>query len=404
VSHPTAAPPGRHVLVPVTNPASVQPLLRCAALLAAADGGRVAMVTILSPDAPREERITAWEGLADAERAAADLDVEVHGQVRHADDVTAGVLEAVQDLDASLVLMGWRGSSSTTDVFGRLIDRVVGRSTVPLAIVRLSPTPFRRVLLPLSDDHLLPGGQSGLCLAARIADRLRAGADEPTTLLRTGTRDAQLPPEVSALGDRVHHDPRRLHQAVGAFARPTDLVVAPVAPTVSGLRAATTHLAWAAPDSTLVVAVDVGPTGDGDLADAVEDAGRPAPTPHPRDIREVRIVLTVRLPDDGTLVPQHLDGVLAGIAEVDQRMAWWPSGDPRLHVSATVTVLAPTGNAAIAQVMTALHEAPMLRGAEISYELDRTPAGRRAGVPVVADELYVGGSTLQASQPERPPR
>ncbi|MFP4634614.1 MAG: universal stress protein [Nitriliruptoraceae bacterium] len=370
---------GHRVLVPVANPASVAPLLRCAALLAAGDGGHVQLVTILPTHAEEEDHQRARAGLATIEGSAAELAVPCSGEVRTAHDITTGVLDAVAELDATLVLMGWRGGSSTTDVFGRLIDRVVGRSTVPLAIARLGTEPFRRVLLPISDDHLLPGGGGGLALATDLVERLRTGSQEPTTPLRTGRREHPLPPEVARLGDRVHHDPRKTHQAVGAFARAEDAVVAAVAPTVSGLRAATTHLAWAAPRSTLIVAVDVGPQRDGDLAGAVEAAGRPPPRPvRPHGTFEVRINVTVRLPDDTQLPTAAVSAVLARAGEVTDLMAWWPAGDPRPHLSATVTVYAATSNDAIASIMTQLHEAAELRGAEISYELDRTSGWRVA--------------------------
>jgi nucleotide-binding universal stress UspA family protein len=384
----TRVPVGRTVVVPIANPASARPLLACAARLALPDEGTVELVTVLRPDAPADEHAHAWNGLADAESAASELGVRARGRVITADAVGDGVLRAIDDLDASLVLMGWRGGSSTSDVFGALIDHVVGRSTVPLAVVRLGTVPFRRVLVPVSDDHLLPGGESGLQLATDLAARLQRGNDEPPTVLRTGQREAVLPPSVAALGDRIHHDPRRTHQAVAAFARPDDLVVAAVAPTVSGLRAATTHLAWAAPDATLLVAVDTGPTREPGLAD-VEDAGIPAPVRVPDDRRVVRIIVTARLPDDRAVTPDHLDRVLRTAGITDHLMAWWPAGDPRPHVRATVTLDAAGVNAAISAVMVAVHDAPELRGAEITYDVDRGAPDGSATPDLIVDRPVV---------------
>lgn len=387
-----SAPPaglGRTVVVPIANPASARPLLGHAAHLAAADAGRVELVTVVGPTAGSDERARAWTGLADAEATAADLGVTARVRVVVADDPARGVLRAIADVDASLVLMGWRRGSSSSDVFGRLIDSVVGRSRVPLAIVRLGSVPHRRVLLPVSADHLLPGGEGGLGLAAELARRLRSPTDEPTTLLRTGAREVELPRWLLQLGDRVHHDPRRTDQAVGAIARPDDLVVAAVAPTVSGLRAATTHLAWAAPDATLLVAVDVGPTRESGLERAVTDAGRSAPPPKGTGTtRDVRIVVTARLPDDRQVTPEHLDRVLREAGHSRDLMAWWPSGDPRPHVRATVTVRADGVNAAIGAVMVAVHDAPLLRGAEITYDVDRGDRSSRS-VAVRTDDLSV---------------
>ncbi len=367
---------GRTVLVPIVNPRSARPLLRCAARIAAADGGRVELVTTLPPRSTAADHDDAQQSLAAAEAAAVRIGVPTRARIVQASDPAIGVLEQIAELDASLVLMGWRGNSSTTDVFGRLIDTIVGRSTVPLAIVRPGGTPYRRVLLPVSADHLLPGGSSGLCLAARLADRLRSDTPEPTTLLRTGAREVELPTEVSALGDRVHHDPRRTDQAVAAFARDDDLIVAAVAPTVSGLRAATTHLAWAAPDATLLVAIDVGPTHERGLDRAVDAAGSAPPTMRRSDDRTprtVHIVVTARLAATAGATPEQFDRTLRTVGATGQLMAWWPAGDPRPHVRANITVDATSVNAAIGRVMVAVHESSALRGAEITYAVDRSP-------------------------------
>jgi hypothetical protein len=373
----TSGPLGRSVLVPVANPASLQPLLVHAARLAGPDGGVVQVATVVAPNASPEVLDEARIGLIGAEAAAERLGVEVQGRIIVASDVASGVLRAIDEFATSLVLMGWRGQSSTTDVFGSLIDSLVGRSSVPLAVVRLGAREPRRVLLPVSADHLLPGGDRGLRLATVIAARLAAAVEEPTTVLRTGPRDVDLPVEIRRLGDRVHHDPRRTDQAVAAFARPEDLIVAAVAPTVSGLRAATTHLAWAAPDATLLVAIDVGPTREEGLDDAVLAAGAPAPAATPDDLRAIDLVVTVRIPDGTEGRPDGVDRVLRTVGATDHVMAWWPADDPRAYVRATVTVRAPGPNAAIARVVTAIDEAPDLRGAEITYDLDRTTQRRR---------------------------
>lgn len=380
---------GRAIVVPVVNPASVRPLLRYAASIAAPDAGTIVPLTVLTAVADADVRAHAWRGLASAEATARDFGANVQGVVVEARTVVDGTLQAVADHDASLVLMGWRGRSSTSNVFGELIDSVVGRSSVPLAIVRLGAVPSRGVLLPVHADHLLPGGARGLALATELAARVGADAAEPTTVLRTGEGSQELPQEVAALGDRVHHDPRRTDRAVGAVARPSDVVVAAVAPTVSGLRAATTHLAWAAPDATLLVAVDVGPPPGEDLAVATQQAGSPAPARRAGEARQVRVVVTARLPDAQpgrtAPTPEDLDRVLRGAGATEHLMAWWPAGDTRPHVRTTVTVTATSVNAALSAVMVAVHEASAFGGAEITYDVDRGAPPRRSRRATVAD-------------------
>jgi len=360
---------GRCVLVPIANPASVRPLLELAADLVDPDG-EVCLLTVLRPTADAQEQADAWHGMAVAERVADQLGIRARGEVRTDPKLGDAVLEAIRERGASLVLMGWQGASSTSDVFGRLIDHIVGHSAIPLAVVRAGAQDYDRVLLPISADHLLPGGAGGLSLAAALAGRLQRSTRRPTTVLRTGELGSELPEDIAALGDRVHHDPRRTHQAVAAFAGPTDLIVAPVAPTVSGLRAATTHLAWAAPDATLLVAIDVGPVDEGSLVPAVAGAGRPTPSAGSQTRTAVRLVVTVRLPEAHAVTPQEVERILARCGRTDHLMAWWPSGDNRPHVRATVELLATDPNHAIARAKEVLHAADELVGAEISYDLE----------------------------------
>ncbi|TVP72119.1 MAG: hypothetical protein EA340_03805 [Nitriliruptor sp.] len=384
---------GRCVLVPVANPASVRPLMQLAADLVDADG-EIRLLTVLRPDAPAEAHADAWQGMAVAETVAGQLGVTARGEVRTEPGLGEAVLDTLRDREASLVLLGWRGASSTTDVFGRLIDHIVGRSSVPLAIVRAGAQDYDRVLLPISADHLLPGGSSGLQLAADLAGRLRRGTTRPLTVLRTGQLGQELPEAILALGDRVHHDPRRTHQAVAAFAGATDLIVAPVAPTVSGLRAATTHLAWASPDATLLVAIDVGPNAESSLAPALADAGRPAPDPHRPSRTDIRLVVTVRLPEGGTVAPDQVERVLARSGTTEHLMAWWPTDERRAHVRATVQLVAPDPDHAIMRVRKTVQDAAELAGAEISYDVEETPDEgtselERRGIAVYEGDLTV---------------
>jgi hypothetical protein len=373
---------GTHVIVPIVNPDSAVPLLRLAARVAHADAGRITAVTVLPLRTTQRMREEAAATIATV-RATPVHGVPVDGVVIESARPSDGVLEAVDTLGGSLVVMGWAGRSTTSDVFGQLIDSVVGRSRVPLLVVRAGGVPATRALLPVSADHLQPGGERGLDLAATVTARLRADLD--VALLRTGPRDVPLPARLAALGDRVHHDPRRTDQAVAAIARPSDLVVAAVAPTASGLRNATTHLAWAAPDATLVVALDVGPTAtdeeaetDGDLPAAVAHAGDAAPTTIELPER-IAIDVTVRVEDDGRAASGALLRVLQDLGEVRDHLIWWPEGEPT-HLRATLELAAAGANRAVGEVMQAVHDDAAFHGAEITYEVTRLPASAPAAV------------------------
>jgi len=357
---------GSAVLVPVTHPESAVTLLRLAAQLTDEEG-LIVPVTVLPPHARGAQQAAARELLANAEDTARSLGVQARGMVAVDESVANGVLDAARECAATLVVMGWKGRSSHQNVFGSLIDSIAGRSSVPLAVARLGEKSFRRLLLPVSDDHLASVAAGGVRLATGLTRRLHDRTGAPVMVVRSGRGDEPLPADVAALSDRVHRDPRRLDLAVGAAARADDLVVVPVAATVSGLRTATTHVAWAAPDASLLIAVDVGPIpATEDLAPAVSSAGDPSPadksvgpsTGH-------RVLVTVCMPTRADRA-DLLESVLWPLGEVELQGSEYDDRG-RLCVKAEVAVTATDTNAALGDVMEALHHAPGFDGAEISY-------------------------------------
>lgn len=359
---------GTAIVVPIVNPGSSGPLMRLAAVLAAGDDGIVVPVTVVGESAGPQAGADAHDLVRRAEVQVAEAGGTARGIVTVAATTAAGVLEAIEDREATLVVMGWRGVSSTRNVFGELIDQIVGRSSVPLAVIRVGEAKVDRVLFPISTDHLLPAGARGVDLAGELVNRFQKARGLPVVVLRAGPSDEPLPEQVGRLGDRVHHDSRRVDVAVGAVARPEDLIVTPVAPTTSGLRAATTHLAWAAPFASLVVAIDVGPRPTGDLAKAVRRANEvperttPAATSASHAVR-----VSVWLAPGAAVELDQLVALVADLGATRDEASG--TDDGRAWLSATVEFTHADRNAALAAVMARLHETDVLRGADIHYDV-----------------------------------
>ena len=366
---------GSVVMVPLTNPASAEGLMAHAVAVARADGGVVLPLTVVPSGAPGAVRDDASALVVAAEEVVRDWGVASRGLVVECDDVADGVLDAAAEHGATLVVMGWRGRSTNRNVFGELIDTVVGRSRTPMAVVRLGQRPTEHLLVPLSDDHLQPAGEGGVRLAAELARRLAGQRPHRIRVLRTGAADADLPEVVAALSDRVHHDPRRYAMAIGAAADEDDLVVVPVAPTASGLRTATTHVAWRAPEATLVVAIDVGPQPE-DATASTASAGQPAPAEYAEGgagTSEHVVVVTARLDAVEAAPREELGRALSSIGIVG-RIEAWKDDEGQRCVRARVHLPAESSNDALALAMTALHEAERLRGAELRYDIAEDPA------------------------------
>lgn len=359
---------GETIIVPVVSPASVTWLADLAARLALRDDGTVVPLSVAAPGADQRQLAVADAVVRQADEAARAAGARARGTVVHHRSVAAAVVETVEREGATLTLMGWQGMASHGRVFGELVDSIIGRTQVPLALVRHQEHPFDRVVLPISQDHLLPGGAPSLELAGDLAQRLGGEDSSGVMLLRTGETREPLPPRVLGLSDRVHHDPRRVDRAVAAAVREADLIVAPVAPTSGGLRAATTELAWAAPQAWLMVAVAGDPAGD-DLAEAVRLAGTPPPVGEDDVAGRHEVVVTVGCREDGPTGVELVDVLAAAGAVTD--VSSWSDRRGRSWRQAAVHVDAPSATAAVGAVMATVAETRALADAEIGYEVHR---------------------------------
>lgn len=355
------------MVLPVASPETAGALGRLAATIAKADDGMVVPVSIVGLDATDEQVEAATVAIQTAEAGAAAVGADARGRVIRHRSVVEAVLEAIEDDAATLALMGWQGHSPHHNIFGRMIDSIVGRSIVPLAIVRPGTSFADRVVLTMSHDHLLPAGGRGVTLAGDIAERLQAAAGAEVLLLRTGDRTHELPPEIRRLSGSVHHDRRPVDVAVADLAGERDLVLTPVAPTVEGLRSATVHMARALPASWLLVAIDVGPPPETKMAPAVAGAGMIVPAGPDLDEDVLHHVLvTVRPGGDEPVAWHDIEKALRLVGEVLLQERW--TEEDRECLSVQVAIIAPSAGTAVSAAMMALDQARERMGpSEISY-------------------------------------
>lgn len=358
---------GIHVLLPVVSPASV-PHLALVALGLAGPQGTITALSVVTSEADDVGTRAATDLLDDVEEVVADAGIDLRTMVVFAESEAAAVHEAVGSGGVDVVVMGWAGSGSAQSAFGAIVDQVVGRSRVPLLMVRPGAALPSSLLLVFDTDQLHPSGRRGLKLAAEVARTLQERNDWPLTLLQTGAETGpDLPRVVAELSDRLHHDPRRRHVALEATTHAELLVVAPVAPTVAGLRSATARINWAAGDATLAVAVDVGPVGDtADLRAAASVPLRAVPSSEPPSPRQFGIAVTVAAeePPDRHAVQR----ALRDVGPVTSVRTWRSAEQFGACLGLTVVATAGTESAAIGRVLEVLDALPALAGARVRYE------------------------------------
>lgn len=368
------------VLLPIVSPASVDCLVGVAVDVAG-PGGRLRALTAVPPGASSADVRAARAMLATVEDAVARLHTDpsaaacLSTEVVEADHPASAVHDAAARDAVDVVVMGWHGSGSASSSFGGIIDEVVGRSRVPLLMVRQGAVDPTGLVVAFDTDQLHPAGRRGLVLAGAVAASLRSARGWPVTLLQTGAEEfPELPDEIATLTDRIHHDPRRRHDAVAAIVEPTTMVVAPVAPTVAGLRAATTRLNWAVGAATLVVAIDVGPVGPRETLAAVS---LDVTAPEPREERPGRRGVSLTISSADPVQRRPVMAALSDAGEVGAVRTWWAGRDSRPHLSITVTVDQMTGSDAIGAVMAVTDALPELVGARVRYDLVDAPTPLR---------------------------
>jgi Kef-type K+ transport system membrane component KefB len=265
---PVIEPPERHeaslgnrVVVPVSNPRSVQQLVRVAAQVAAPDAGAVVAVNVLPFDARPDQIKTHKQLAADAEKVALAAGAEVSTSVRIDASTAGGVLHTVVEQSGTCLVMGWKGYANAREgLFGSIIDQVVSQSPVPVLVCRPGTDESTgRVVVVVTSDELDPGAQLGAQLSFEIADRIASQAEVELVVL-SEVAATELRPALTGWGVQASQRAEiiTVEGVVGRLNRilePGDLVITGVPPTTSRLGKGARRLARAAGDRTVVVAV-----------------------------------------------------------------------------------------------------------------------------------------------------
>jgi nucleotide-binding universal stress UspA family protein len=143
------------ILVPLHNPDHVIPLMKLAIPLAKAHKGEIIVLAVI--DVPIN--LPAHEGMRFVHHKTPLLKkaveygnkegVETRSAVRIAHQVWDGILHAAEGEKATLILMGWKGYTTTQDrIMGEVTDKVVRHAPCDLITVKLmGDRPIRRILI-----------------------------------------------------------------------------------------------------------------------------------------------------------------------------------------------------------------------------------------------------------------
>ncbi len=199
------------ILLPVHNPSTAESLLRLAAALAKPRDGEITVLRVvqvpdqLPPDMARRKIEAETEMLERLRALEGELGVPVTTEVRVGHNVGRAVLEAARQDRSHLIVLGWKGFTTTArKILGEVTDDVVRLGRADILLVKFGPEPAvpRRILLPSAGGvHArraqgyalgLAGGGGRLTLAAFVSP----AAPEP----RRAEQEARLAGEQAGLG------------------------------------------------------------------------------------------------------------------------------------------------------------------------------------------------------------
>jgi CIC family chloride channel protein len=146
------------LLVPLSNPQTAPVLLKIAFALARYYQYELECLNVIlvpRSSIPSETPVRTTQSrrlLQQAERLGRALDAPVHTQIRVAHDAVQPILETLRERHIDLMVMGWKGSTSTTGrVFGDSVDAMIRQAACQLVLVKLAePIRFDRWLVPIA--------------------------------------------------------------------------------------------------------------------------------------------------------------------------------------------------------------------------------------------------------------
>jgi len=156
-THAPAVGKGR-LLVPLSNPQTAASLLRLAAAIAHERNYELECLQVIlvprncSPAETPVDTTMSHRLLRQAVQIGRRWQLPVHTQVRVAHEPAQAILETLKDRYIDLVVMGWKGSTSTPGrVFGSGVDTIIRQAACDVVLVKLQhPGTFDRWLVPIA--------------------------------------------------------------------------------------------------------------------------------------------------------------------------------------------------------------------------------------------------------------
>ncbi|WP_373530385.1 chloride channel protein [Nostoc sp.] len=214
------------LLVPVANPETAGILLQMAAAIARDRHYEIECVQVMlvsRHSSPAETQVRTAKSrrlLRQAEVLAKKWRISLHTQIRVTHDVAQAILETINEQHTDLILMGWKGSTSTPGrIFGDVVDTVIRQATCEVVLVKLGTT--QNTALPFGYAHgkltphsfnrwLVPmAGGPNSPLAIKLLPALITLGNDPQIRLAQVFKPSELKPDMTISEQAIRQLMRR---------------------------------------------------------------------------------------------------------------------------------------------------------------------------------------------------
>jgi chloride channel protein, CIC family len=217
------------LLVTVANPETAATLLQMATAIARDRHYEIECVQVIvvsrhsPPDETPVRTAKSRRLLRKAEVLAKKWKIPLHTQIRVAHDVSQAILETINERHIDLILMGWKGNTSTPGrIFGNVVDTIIHQATCEVVLVKLGNVHNSLIFPPLTPTFTPPlpplhfnrwlvpmAGGPNAQLAIKLLPALVTLGKNPQIRLTRVFKPSELEPDMTVLEQAISHLIRR---------------------------------------------------------------------------------------------------------------------------------------------------------------------------------------------------
>ncbi|MDZ7962783.1 MAG: chloride channel protein [Aulosira sp. DedQUE10] len=214
------------LLVTVANPETAATLLQMAAAIARDRHYEIECVQVIlvsRHSSPTETQVRTAKSrrlLRQAEVLAKKWHIPLHTQIRVAHDVAQAILETINERHIDLILMGWKGNTSTPGrIFGTVVDTIIRQASCDVVLVKLGNNQESKVKSQeskvkgqdsaLNPQHsfnrwLVPmAGGPNATMAIKLLPALVTLGNDPQIRLTRVFKQSELEPDMTVLEQAI---------------------------------------------------------------------------------------------------------------------------------------------------------------------------------------------------------